>query len=123
MRTFLIAIALIAGCDSPDSSPMDAPIDADLSDASPVASISVAPTTATIATGGTVQLVVTGKRADDSTIDLTFRAAFVAMPESIATVSGGFGSGGLVTGQGPGAATIAVSVPEGYATVSITVMP
>jgi hypothetical protein len=126
MRTLLIAIALLAGCDSSATSPPDAPIDADLADAPTLQSISVAPTSITIAPGGTVQLVVTGHYVGGATNDLTFRAAFESTPTAVATVTSDPGLGGdrgRVIAQATGTATITASVLGSTATATVVVAP
>jgi len=88
-------------------------------DSSPhLASISVTAATPSIAIGSTDQLTVTGSISDGGTVPETANAQFVSSAPSIATVS----AKGLVTGVGPGTATITATFGGRTSSVTVTVL-
>ena len=87
---------------------------------SPVASVMVTPSTATLSVGQTVQLTATTKDANGNV--LTGRVVtWASGTTAVATVS----STGLVTGVGAGSATITATseIPNGTATVTVKPVP
>jgi len=84
----------------------------------PVASVTVSPATASVATGGTIQLTATPK--DGSGNPLTGRTVtWSSSNTAVATVSGG----GLVSGVAAGSATITATSEGQSGTSAITVTP
>lgn len=82
----------------------------------PVASVSVAPASASIEAGSTVALVVTSRDAAGNVLS-NRTASFVSSATQIATVDGI----GVVTGVSAGSATVTVTVEGKTATVNLTV--
>jgi len=69
-------------------------------------SLTIAPTTATIAAGLTQQFTVTGRFSDSSTQDLTRSVTWSSNNEPVATIA----AGGLATGVADGTATITATL-------------
>ncbi len=84
-----------------------------------LSSISVTPTTANLAIGGTQALAVTGSYSDNTTSALTSGVTFSSSSNAIATAS----AAGLVTAISAGTATITASASGKNATSVITVAP
>jgi phospholipase C/uncharacterized protein YjdB len=80
-------------------------------------SLSVAPSTASIAKGTTQQFTATGTYSDNSTQDLTSTANWSSSSTDIATVT----SGGLAAGAGIGSATITATSGSITASATLTV--
>jgi hypothetical protein len=80
-------------------------------------SISVGPSSASIAVGATQQFTATGTYSDHSTADITSTASWTATPASVATTS----SSGLATGMTAGATAVAASLSGVSGSASLTV--
>ena len=83
--------------------------------------ITVAPTTASIAAGNTQQFTATGHYSDLSTQNLTTTATWSSSNTSAATVSNSSGSQGLATGVAAGATTITATSGAISGTAVLTV--
>lgn len=81
-------------------------------------SIAIAPATAAVEIGRTLQLTVTGTYSDSSTGDLTAEASFVSGVTSVATVTS---PGGLVTGVAAGTTTLTATARGKTAARAVTV--
>ncbi len=86
-------------------------------------SITVSPTTASIAAGGTQQFTATGHYSDLSTADLTDTVTWSSSLTSFGTVSNASGSQGLATGVADGATTITATDGLILGTAVLTVLP
>lgn len=80
-------------------------------------SISVAPSSASIAVGATKQFTATGTYSDHSTADISSTASWTALPAAVATTS----SSGLATGMTSGSTTVAASLSGISGNASLTV--
>jgi uncharacterized protein YjdB len=86
-------------------------------------SISVSPTTASIAAGDTQQFTATGHYSNLSTTDLTDTVTWSSSLTSYGTVSNASGSQGLATGVATGATTITATDGLILGTAALTVTP
>jgi hypothetical protein len=89
--------------------------------AATVGSISIAPTSLSLAPGGAGGLHATGTLSDGSTQNLTTLGTWSSSNTAVATVSNASGSNGIVTGVGAGTATITFTYEGVTATVMVTV--
>jgi uncharacterized protein YjdB len=81
-------------------------------------SIALTPDPATVSSGATLQLTVTGTYSDTSTANVTADATFVTSDAAVATVTS---PGGLVTGRAAGTTTITATVGALTARRDVTV--
>jgi phospholipase C len=82
-------------------------------------SISVTPTTATVAAGYTLQFTATGNYSDGSTQNLTSTATWTSLSTAVATIA----AGGLATGTGIGSTTITATSGSITGSATLTVGP
>lgn len=90
-------------------------------EASPLISVQVTPTNATVAEQTGVEFDAIGTFADGSTENLTNSVSWTSSPISVATVSDTAGTSGLATGIAPGTATITALFAGLVGTASLTV--
>jgi hypothetical protein len=88
--------------------------------APPLVSITVTPSSETIASGTAVQLHATGTFADNSTGDLTTQVTWSSSNTAVATVSNNSGSQGLTTGLSSGTVTITATENGVSGTATVT---
>ena len=86
-------------------------------------SLSIAPTSISIAQGSSVPLVATGNYSDGSTQDLTASVTWSSSAAGVAQVSNASGSEGLVTGVSPGSAVVTAQSGTVTHTVNVSVTP
>jgi uncharacterized protein YjdB len=89
--------------------------------AATLVSLALAPVNPTLAKGTAIWLTVTGTYTDSTTQDVSSLATWSSSDESRAVVSNVPGARGLVTGIGPGAATISADFGGKTAATSVTV--
>ncbi len=77
-----------------------------LVDPSPLVSVQITPSSATIAQQTSLRFKAVGEFADGSTQNLTNSVIWTSSPSSVATISGSSGSRGTASGIAPGNATI-----------------
>jgi hypothetical protein len=92
-------------------------VDVAFKTASPVTSITVAPSAATVQAGGTQQFSATAKYSDDTTQDVTLQATWTSSSTAVATVN----ASGLATAAGPGTSTLAAALGSVSGTASLSV--
>jgi trimeric autotransporter adhesin len=90
-------------------------------ESSPLISVQVTPTNATVAEQTGVEFDAIGTFADGSTENLTNSVSWTSSPISVATVSDTAGTSGLATGIAPGTATITALFAGLVGTASLTV--
>jgi uncharacterized protein YjdB len=84
-------------------------------------SITVTPSSYTIASGTGVQFHATGTYSDNSTLDLTNTVTWSSSNSAVATVSNTSGSQGLATSVTPGTVTITAALGSVSSTATLTV--
>jgi uncharacterized protein YjdB len=85
--------------------------------------LTVAPSSVSLAQGGTRQLTATGTYSDGSTQDLTGTVTWSSSAAGVASVSNAAGSQGLVSGIAAGSASITATSGASSASASVTVTP
>ncbi|MDX2010250.1 MAG: Ig-like domain-containing protein [Myxococcaceae bacterium] len=91
--------------------------------AATLVSVTVGPTSPTVAQGGTRQLTATGSYSDGSTQDLTETVTWSSSTSGVASVSNASGTRGLVSGLSAGSATITATSGSVSGSTGVTVTP
>lgn len=86
-----------------------------------ISSVAITPATPTVPSGLTSQLAATGTFSDGTTQDVTLEAAWTSGTPSVATVSNGTSSKGLVTGVAVGTAAISATFDGISGSTTVTV--
>lgn len=115
LQICFVSLALASGCNSGSSASGNPPSPP----AKSISSISLAPSSATLTSGQTLQYTATASYSDGSTSPVTATATWTSSNPSVATVSGA----GLATASSSGTTTMTATVGNVSGTASLTVAP